>query len=125
MWRVIAWLARNPTVVAWLPVLLLPPVLVADAAISAEGPDVSPAGVAAAFAFCLLALAVGNVIRSQRKAVERALTAREQETLRKLGEERLRIAREVHDVVAHAMVAINVQAGGAAHPPSPAPAAAR
>ena len=32
-----------------------------------------------------------------------------------MGEERLRIAREVHDVVAHAMVAINVQAGVAAH----------
>ena len=32
-----------------------------------------------------------------------------------LGEERLEIARDVHDVVAHAMVAINVQAGVAAH----------
>ena len=32
-----------------------------------------------------------------------------------MGEERLRIAREIHDVVAHAMTAINVQAGVAAH----------
>lgn len=32
-----------------------------------------------------------------------------------VAEERLRIAQEVHDVVAHAMVAINVQAGVAAH----------
>ena len=45
----------------------------------------------------------------------RAVAAREEETRRKLGEERLRIAREVHDVVAHAMVAINVQSGVAAH----------
>ena len=66
-------------------------------------------------AFCLLALAVGDVIRSQREAMARAVAVREEETLRKVGEERLRIAREVHDVVAHTMVAINVQAGVAAH----------
>ena len=66
-------------------------------------------------AFCLLALAVGDVLRSQREAMARAMDAREEETRRKLGEERLRIAREVHDVVAHAMVAINVQSGVAAH----------
>jgi signal transduction histidine kinase len=39
----------------------------------------------------------------------------EEETRGRVGEERLRIARDVHDVVAHAMVAINVQAGVGAH----------
>ena len=62
---------------------------------------------------CLLALAVGDVVRSQRRRW-RARGRREAERAQ-LGEERLRIAREVHDVVAHAMVAINVQAGVAAH----------
>ena len=66
-------------------------------------------------ALCLLAIAIGDVARSRREAVERLLAVREEEARRRLGEERLRIARDVHDVVAHAMVAINVQAGVAAH----------
>jgi signal transduction histidine kinase len=66
-------------------------------------------------AFCLLALAAGDAVRSRREAVERTAAASEEQALRRLGDERLRIARDVHDVVAHAMVEINVQAGVAAH----------
>ncbi len=66
-------------------------------------------------ALCLLAIAAGEIIRSRDESAERAAAAREQAALRLVGEERLRIAQEVHDVVAHAMVAINVQAGVAAH----------
>jgi len=72
--------------------------------------------------FLLLALVVGDAVRS-RRAVRQAAAEREAERERRRGEdaerriadERLRIAQEVHDVVAHAMVAINVQAGVAAH----------
>ena len=66
-------------------------------------------------ALCELALAAGYLMWHNRAALEREVAAREAEGERRLGDERLRIAREVHDVVAHAMVAINVQAGVAAH----------
>jgi signal transduction histidine kinase len=66
-------------------------------------------------ALCELALAAGYLMWHNRAALEREVAAREAEAERRLGEERLRIAREVHDVVAHAMVAINVQSGVAAH----------
>ena len=64
---------------------------------------------------CLLAIAAGDIIRSRRLSARRLVDAREQETLRRVGQERLQIARDIHDLVAHAMTAINVQAGVAAH----------
>lgn len=203
---VAARLARNATVATWWPVVVLPPLLVLDAALTRDGPGVTVLGVLAAVVGCLplvlrrrlrfgllaplltagivltlwrlepgntvvlipmvalvelaasgerrrtlwmaltiipcvvvsvvpfadnqaelfsvvarnlalglLALAIGDVIRSRREALERLLAVRDEEARRRLGEERLRIARDVHDVVAHAMVAINVQAGVAAH----------
>jgi signal transduction histidine kinase len=69
-----------------------------------------------------MAVAVGDALRSRRAYVaaieERALRAeqsREEEARRRVVEERLRIARELHDVVAHHIAMINVQAGVAAH----------
>ena len=206
MTAVAARLARTPRFWDWLPVVLLPPVLVLDAALTTEGPGVTVVGVLLTIAACLplvlrrrlgfaamaplltgsvvlvlwqlepgdtvvlipavalaeiasrterrrvlwfaagvapcvmvsvapfadsgadffsivlrnlaycwLALAAGDAVRSRREAVARAALASEEQALRRLGEERLRIARDVHDVVAHAMVEINVQAGVAAH----------
>lgn len=73
-------------------------------------------------AFVALPLALGVAAHDRRAytgvLVERAESAertREEEALRRVSEERLRIARDVHDIVAHAMVAINVQSGVGAH----------
>jgi signal transduction histidine kinase len=66
-------------------------------------------------ALCLFSVAAGDSVRSRQEATERAADLREEETLRRVADERLRIAHEIHDVVAHGMTAINVQAGVAAH----------
>ncbi len=65
-----------------------------------------------------LAFALGTVARTQRAYVialaERARRAdekREQEARTRIVEERVRIARELHDVVAHHIAVINVHAG--------------
>jgi signal transduction histidine kinase len=78
------------------------------------------------------AAALGQAIKSQKAYVqaveERALRAeqtREEEAGRRVIEERMRIARELHDVVAHHIAVIQVQAGVVDHLLTEQPAAAR
>src|SRR5262249_35168385 len=70
----------------------------------------------------VMAAALGESVRSRRavaaEALERARQAertREEEARSRVDSERLRIAREVHDTVAHANAIINVQAGVTAY----------
>lgn len=76
----------------------------------------------AIFAWTGMAAAAGDAVRSRRAFVdaireraERAEQTREEEARRRVAEERLRIARDLHDVVAHHIALVNVQAGVAAH----------
>jgi signal transduction histidine kinase len=67
-----------------------------------------------------------GVARAQLEQRARDLEhSRDEETRRRVAEDRLRIARDLHDGVAHAMAVINVQAGAAAHVLDRRPAAAR
>ena len=84
-------------------------------------PDLGTSVLLQSLALLLAAWALGDAVRSrrrqqhdqQRELVESAVT-----------EERLRIARELHDVVAHSMSLIAVQAGVGAHVIRTDPAAA-
>ena len=69
-----------------------------------------------------LAIALGDTVRSRRalaaETADRLRLAeeeREAEAAARVAQERLRIARELHDTVAHSMATITVQAGSALH----------
>jgi signal transduction histidine kinase len=69
-----------------------------------------------------LAIWLGDAIRSRRalaaETADRLRLAREEhaaDAARRVAEERLRIARDLHDTVAHSMATITVQAGSALH----------
>ena len=70
----------------------------------------------------VMSAALGESTRSRRVITEQALKraelaerTREEEARARVAQERLRIAREVHDTVAHAIAVINVQSGVTAH----------
>jgi signal transduction histidine kinase len=72
--------------------------------------------------WAVAALFLGEATRSRRERVaaleERARyleESHEEEALRRVAEERLRLARDLHDVVAHSLASISVQAGVGAH----------
>jgi signal transduction histidine kinase len=73
-------------------------------------------GVAMRVALVFASVALGDTVRSRqalreaaRERAEREAREREEESRRRVADERLRIAQELHDTLAHSLVAINVR----------------
>ena len=86
------------------------------AAPTARGLELPPLAAAAAAAAWVTAVgAVAEVVRSRRERAAEAARTRAEESRRRAGEQRMAIARELHDVLAHHISLISVQAGVALH----------
>lgn len=93
-------------------------VILADALHSGRPTVLQTLGHVALVAVPLLAAEAMRTHRSYlsvlQERLELAERTREQESQRRAEQERMRIARELHDIVAHTLTTINVQAGAAA-----------
>lgn len=100
--------ARIAVLAGWVAFLWLPPAL---------GVAGTPtlAGALGSAAWLLVLLTVGEWMRVRRERAVEARRTRDLEAGRHADEERLRIARELHDVLAHSISLINVQSGVALH----------
>jgi signal transduction histidine kinase len=103
---------RMPPRTAWAAAAGLTVVVTVAEASSGDGPDMGDFIVAG---WAVAAVLAGQALRGrgERAAAERERQAHQAEQA--LANERLRIAQDLHDSVAHAMATINVQAGVAAH----------
>ncbi|MEP6480595.1 MAG: sensor histidine kinase [Rhodoglobus sp.] len=89
------------------------------------GVDWHPARIAVTTLGILVTFGIGEGVRSRRENVERYRRAFAQRKQTEVQAERVRIARELHDVLAHSLSQINVQASVGLHLMDKQPAKAR
>jgi signal transduction histidine kinase len=80
-----------------------------------DGPGPSLIASIALAAWLIIILGTAEFVRTRRERVAETIRMHEEETLRRRGEERLRIARELHDALGHHLSLISVQSGVALH----------
>jgi signal transduction histidine kinase len=101
-------LAWATVAAAWVVFLWLP-----AAVGTGHLPDAADAGGLAAW--LLVVVFAGEVYRTRHDRIAAQRRSVQEKSLRRAEEERLRIARELHDVLAHGISLINVQSGVALH----------
>jgi signal transduction histidine kinase len=78
-----------------------------------RGPDALHLALVAGW--LVVVLAVSELVRGRREQAVARVRAEQEERQRRQGEQRLRLAQELHDVLAHTISLINVQASVALH----------
>ena len=111
--RIWAWVS---IAVCWIATLVLAAVM---------GIAVPPGRIAFTTLGILLVLGLGEAVRTRREHYEEYRREYAQRKVSEVQAERVRIARELHDVLAHSLSQINVQAGVGLHLADQQPAKAR
>jgi signal transduction histidine kinase len=108
-------ITRGHRVAAWVAAGVGYPSHLIAQQVSGHGQELTLAHAAALAAWLLVVLIGSEVVGARRERAAQEARSRQEEARRRASEERLRIARELHDVVAHNISLINVQAGVALH----------